>query len=78
MDEKAKQFLVQLVETPGVSGYETKVQDLVRSYARDFVDEIQTDLHGNVILAKNPDAPVRTMLAGHADQIGLIVSSIDG
>lgn len=77
MDEKAKQFLVQLVETPGVSGYETKVQDLVRSYARDFVDEIQTDLHGNVILAKNPDAPVRTMLAGHADQIGLIVSSID-
>ncbi|MCH2182363.1 MAG: M42 family peptidase, partial [Mariniblastus sp.] len=77
MDAKAKEFLVQLVETPGVSGYETRVQELVRSYARDFVDEMQTDLHGNLILAKNPSAPVRTMLAGHADQIGLIVSSID-
>ena len=77
MDAKAKEFFVQLVETPGVSGYEQRVQELVRSYARDFVDDIRTDLHGNVILAKNPAAPVRTMLAGHADQIGLIVSSID-
>ena len=77
MDAKAKEFLVNLVETPGVSGYEQRVQELVRSYAHDFADEIRTDLHGNVILTKNPSAPVRTMLAGHADQIGLIVSSID-
>ncbi len=77
MDTKAKEFFVQLVETPGVSGYEQRVQELVRSYAADFVDDVRTDLHGNVILAKNPAAPVRVMLAGHADQIGLIVSSID-
>ncbi|MDG2185476.1 MAG: M42 family metallopeptidase [Mariniblastus sp.] len=77
MDAKAKEFFVQLVETPGVSGYEQRVQELVRSYAGDFVDDVRTDLHGNVILSKNPAAPVRVMLAGHADQIGLIVSSID-
>ena len=77
MDAKAKEFLVTLVETPGVSGDEQRVQEVVRNYAREFVDEMKTDLHGNLILAKNPDAAVRVMLAGHADQIGLIVSSID-
>jgi tetrahedral aminopeptidase len=39
----------------------------------DFADEVRTDLHGNVIASCNPDAPLRVMFAGHADQIGLIV-----
>ena len=43
----------------------------------DFADEVRTDLHGNVIVVKNPDAPLRVMLAGHCDQIGLIVQHID-
>ena len=33
--------------------------------------------HGNVILALNPQANLRVLLAGHCDQIGLIVSHID-
>ena len=45
--------------------------------SKDFADEIRTDLHGNVIVVKNPDAPLRVMLAGHCDQIGLIVQHID-
>lgn len=77
MEAKARDFFQQLLATPGVSGYEQKVQDLVRSYAADFADSITTDLHGNVILCKNPDAEVRVMLAGHCDQIGLLVSQID-
>ena len=36
-----------------------------------------TDTHGNVIAVKNPGAPVRVMLAGHCDQIGLVVQHID-
>ena len=43
----------------------------------DFADEVRTDLHGNVIVVKNPGAPLRVMLAGHCDQIGLIVQHID-
>ena len=43
----------------------------------DFADEVRTDLHGNVIVVKNPDSPLRVMLAGHCDQIGLIVQHID-
>lgn len=76
MDDPQLDFLKQLVSTPGVSGYEQQVQQVIRDYARSFCDTMTTDLHGNLILCKNPGADVRLMLAGHADQIGLIVSYI--
>jgi len=77
MQNEQLEFLKNLVATPGVSGYEQQVQQVVRDYAQSFCDSMTTDLHGNLILCKNPDADVRLMLAGHADQIGLIVSYID-
>lgn len=77
MTPEAKKFFQQVLETPSPSGFEQPVQKLVRQYAEPFADQIRTDLHGNVIVSCNPDAPLRVMLAGHADQIGLIVSYID-
>ena len=66
-----------MLETPSPSGYESRLQQLVRDYVAGFADEVRTDLHGNVIVVKNPDSPLRVMLAGHCDQIGLIVQHID-
>jgi endoglucanase len=77
MDPNAKEFFKRLLETPSPSGYEQPVQAVVREYVTDFADQVTTDSHGNVIACKNPDAPLRVMLAGHADQIGLIISNID-
>src|SRR5262245_1069890 len=77
MDNSAKKFFTDILETPSPSGYEQPVQEIVRKYARDFADEVRTDLHGNVIASCNSDAPLRIMFAGHADQIGLIVSHIN-
>jgi len=77
VEKSAKEFFYRLVETPGVSGYEQPVQDVVRNYATSFSDEVSTDFHGNLVLAKNPKSDIRIMLAGHCDQIGLIVSYID-
>lgn len=74
MDAAARDFLVRLLETPSPSGYERPIQDLVRAYAGDFADRVTTDLHGNVIAARNPDAKLRVMFAGHCDQIGMLVS----
>jgi putative aminopeptidase FrvX len=71
------EFLKKLLETPSPSGYESQLQQIVREYAADFADQVQTDLHGNVIVVKNPKAAQRVMLAGHCDQIGLIVQHID-
>ena len=72
-----REFLRELLEAPGVSGYEQAVQEVVRSYAASFADEVRTDVHGNVSLVANPGAELRVMLAGHCDQLGLIVSHID-
>jgi len=77
METAALNFFKQLLETPSPSGYEQPVQKLVREYIADFADEVTTDVHGNVIMCKNPGAPLRVMLAGHADQIGLLVTMID-
>ncbi len=76
MDASAKTFFQQILETPSPSGYEQPVQNLVREYVGKFADEVSTDLHGNVIACCNPGAPLRVMFAGHADQIGLLVTHI--
>lgn len=81
MTPEAKAFFQQILETPSPSGYEQPVQRIVREYAGTFADDISTDLHGNVIVRCDPsesiDNPIRVMLAGHADQIGLLVTHID-
>lgn len=77
MENAARAFFEKLLSTPSPSGYERPVQDVVRDYVAGFADEVRTDSHGSVIAIKNPDADVRVMLAGHCDQIGLIVSHID-
>jgi putative aminopeptidase FrvX len=81
MDDRAHDFLKQVLETPSPSGFEQPVQDVVRRWAGAFADEVRTDAHGNVFAARFPDgrpadAP-RVMLAGHCDQIGLMVQHID-
>ncbi len=77
MESAARDFFEQLLATPSPSGYERPVQDLVRRYVASFADQCTTDRHGNVIAVKNPGAPLRVMLAGHCDQIGLLVQYID-
>lgn len=77
MTEKERDFFYRLIKTPSPSGYEEKIQREVRAYAADFADSITTDVHGNVVAARNPNASTRIMLAGHCDQIGLVVNYID-
>ncbi len=77
MERSALDFLQRLLETPSPSGFERPVQSIVREYAGAFADKVTTDLHGNVIAAMNPDAPLRVMFAGHCDQIGFLVQYID-
>src|SRR5262245_22031930 len=77
MDASARDFFIKLLETPSPSGYERPIQDVVRAYVADFADRVTTDLHGNVIAAKNPDAKLRVMFAGHCDQIGMLISHLN-
>lgn len=72
----SKDFLHELLATPSPTGFEQPVQRIVRERMKRYADSIQTDLHGNVIVALNPKAPRKVMLAGHCDQIGLMVRHI--
>ena len=83
MHDASFAFLKQLLETPSPSGYERAIQDVVRAWAGKYADDVRTDRHGNVIASKhakkkpkNGEMP-RVMLAGHCDQIGLMVQHID-
>jgi len=77
VESSARSFLNALLSTPGVSGYEQAVQQIVREYAAPFADDIQTDLHGNVIATVNGTGGPTLMLDGHCDQLGMLVSHID-
>lgn len=77
MDPKPLKFFEDLLETPSPTGCEQPIQEVIRKYAGKFADSVKTDYHGNVIASKNEKAPLRVMLAGHCDQIGLSVQYID-
>ena len=77
MEPSALEFLRTILTTPSPSGYEARLQQIVRTYADTFADEVRSDMHGNVIAVRNPTAAFRVMLAGHCDQIGLIVQHVD-
>jgi endoglucanase len=77
LPEGSLSFLRSLLETPSPSGFEGPIQEIVRQWARPLADEVRTDNHGNVIAVLNPGGQPRIMLAGHCDQIGLMVQHID-
>jgi tetrahedral aminopeptidase len=77
METAALAFLKTLLATPRPSGYEQRVQDAVRRYASEFADHMTTDVHGNVIVCRRGSGDLRVMLAGHCDQIGMLVTHID-
>jgi tetrahedral aminopeptidase len=76
MKKESMAFLEELLSVPSPSGYEQPAQKVVRKYLAGVADEIRTDVHGNVIAALNPNAKTRVMLAGHVDEIGLMVTHI--
>ena len=76
-DPASREFFKKILEAPSPSGYERPVQEIVREYVAPLADQVKTDVHGNVIAVKNPEAPLRVMLAAHCDQIGLIVQHFD-
>ncbi len=77
MHEASLSFLRTLLETPSPSGSERQIQEVVRAWAKPLADEVRTDRHGNVIAVLHPGGQPRIMLAGHCDQIGLMVQYID-
>jgi putative aminopeptidase FrvX len=69
-------FLKRLLDTPGPSGFESAPARVWREEASHF-SQVRGDVAGNSIAEVNPQGSPTIMLAGHIDEIGVIVTYID-
>ncbi|MEP7324832.1 MAG: M42 family metallopeptidase [Gemmatimonadota bacterium] len=70
-------FLKDLLDAPGPSGFESAPARIWRREAQKFADEVRPDAGGNSYATLNPGQRPRLMLAGHIDEIGVMVTHID-
>ncbi|HEY6948516.1 MAG TPA: M42 family peptidase, partial [Gemmatimonadales bacterium] len=77
MDQTSRRFLETLLDAPGPSGFETGPARAWRAEADRFADRVAADVGGNSLATVNPGGTPRIMLAGHIDEIGLMVVHID-
>lgn len=68
--------LRKLTSIYGPSGHEEQVAKYIISEIESLVDEIHVDKLGNVIARKKGNGP-KLMIAGHMDQIGMMVTDVD-
>lgn len=68
-----QQFLMEMLHTASVSGSETELQKKVMNYMQPYADCIEHDAMGNVYSILNPNSPMKVLLTGHIDEIGLMV-----
>lgn len=76
MRDSSLEFLKALVHASGPSGFEGPVQAVWKNYVRPYVADVTTDAYGNCVAKLNPGGSPRVMLAGHADEVGLVVNYI--
>jgi endoglucanase len=76
LSESSIAFLKRLLDTPGPSGFESAPARVWRDEARAFAD-VTNDVAGNSMAVVNPNGTPTIMLAGHIDEIGVIVTYID-
>ena len=72
------QLLEKILTAYGPSGHEGRVAETIREALDGHVDEMRTDVMGNLIAVKRGDGTGRRiMLAAHMDHIGLAVIDAD-
>jgi len=76
LNDESLTFLKKLLDTPGPSGFESAPARVWRDEAAQF-SKVRADVAGNSIAEVNPDGSPTIMLAGHIDEIGVIVTYID-
>ena len=71
------ELLRKICVTPGTSGFEQRIRELVVKEVEPLVDELTIDPMGNVLAIKRGKSRKRAMVAAHMDEIGFIVTQID-
>jgi endoglucanase len=75
-----KELIKTLTEAYGPSGHEDQVRDIIRAEIEPLADNMHVDALGNLIALKRSTSggSGKVMLSAHMDEIGLIVSHVDG
>ena len=76
MRDASYEFLKNLLSTPGPSGYEGAAAEVWRAEAGEFA-EVRGDRMGNSFATLNGGGTPRIMLAGHIDEIGLMITHVE-
>jgi endoglucanase len=78
MNKKDLEFLKALTEAPSPSGYEVPAAALFRARLKPVADSLETNILGSVhATLKGTGQGPRVMIAGHLDEVGLMVKYID-
>lgn len=77
MHDRSIAFLKRLLDTPGPSGFEAAPARVWRDEAAGFADAVEADVSGNSYATLNAEGAPTVMLAGHIDEIGLMITHID-
>ena len=73
------ELTMALCSAAGPAGFEEGAAEIIKREIAPFVDEVKSDVMGNLIAVKRcgkADAPV-LMLEAHMDEIGFIVTGYD-
>ncbi len=70
-------LLKALLEAPGPSGFEGRPAHVYAEAARAFTEHVEVDAYGSVYAAVRPGGRPHVLLAGHIDEIGLLVTYVD-
>ncbi|MFO7926636.1 MAG: M42 family metallopeptidase [Halobacteriota archaeon] len=72
------ELLTELVETPGVPGYEDLIRALVRDELGPHVDQLRSDSMGNLVGTIEGATPgYEVVVAAHVDEIGFMIKHVD-
>jgi endoglucanase len=73
----APEFLTELLHARSPSGYEFEAQKVYDTYVKPSADAYEKDALGNRLATLNPSGDPVLMLAGHMDELGLIITYIN-
>lgn len=76
MNTESIDFLKKIISIPGPSGGETAVSKVWRKEAETFADHVHVDVSGSS-LAVLDGGKLKVLLAGHIDEIGVMISYIE-
>ncbi|HEX8359934.1 MAG TPA: M42 family metallopeptidase [Longimicrobium sp.] len=76
MEDRSFEFLKRLLDAPGPSGFETAAARVWREEAASTGARVTSDVQGNSLATVGAGGP-RVMLAGHVDEIGVMVTHVD-